>query len=90
MDVDQKFLHFHEHLDIPDKRKMTSKSIYMFAESVILILYFRSGSRNSGGWLGIRIRVREDLFNIGILSTKLMGRRATKYLNSCKICTLGC
>ena len=67
MDVDQEFLHFHEHLDIPDKRKMTSKSIYMFVESVILILYFRSGSRNSGGWLGIRIRLQKDSFHTGIL-----------------------
>ena len=66
MDVDQEFLHFHEHLDIPDKRKMTSKSIYMFAE-FILILYFRSGSRNSGGWLGIRIRLQKDSFHTGIL-----------------------
>ena len=46
---------------------------------IYFVLYFLVGTRNSGGLLGIRIRVREDLFNIGILSTKLMGRRATKY-----------
>ena len=48
---------------------------------IYLILYFRVGTRNSGGWLGIRSYwvLRSIPF------TNLMGRRAMKYPNSFNI-----